>query len=119
MPDDATSSTPITIAQVWSAPIVTCVIGAACATWGIRARPEASGVIAALVIKIVAPVTAAALIARGIVGLYQSRRWQGCVAIAGGALLFAGVVAGMFAIPWRGASAGQWFGFAGAAASRA
>ncbi|MCB1624195.1 MAG: hypothetical protein KDI32_06380 [Pseudomonadales bacterium] len=108
MPDNATSSTPVTIAQAWSAPIVMCVIGAACAIWGSRVRPEASDVTAALILMIVAPVTATALIARGIVGLYQSHRWQGCVAIVGGVLLFAGVVVGMNAIPWRGDSAAHW-----------
>ena len=60
MIDDDEPRKPITIAQAWSAPILIC---AACAAW--------------------------ALIARGIVGIYQRRRWQGCVAIACGVGLFA------------------------------
>jgi peptidoglycan/LPS O-acetylase OafA/YrhL len=106
--DDALPSRPITIAQAWSAPILICLLGAGFALWGFRARPEARDVTAALVIMIVGPVTAAALIARGVVGLHQRHRWQGCVAIFLGVLLFVGVVVGFNAIEWRGDGIGRW-----------
>jgi hypothetical protein len=100
--------TGITIAQAWSAPIVVCAIATVLAIWGLASRPEASGVIAALVILIVGPVTATALIARGIVGVHQRFRWRGAIAIVAGILLFAVVVVGFNAVPWSRDSPPQW-----------
>jgi hypothetical protein len=99
---------PISVAQAWSAPIVMCLVGLGFAIWGFRVKPEASDVTAALVIMIVGPATATALIARGLVGLHQKAHWRGSVAIVAGVLLFAGVVMAFNAVPWRGDSSPQW-----------
>lgn len=101
-------SRPITIAQAWSAPIVVCIAGVGFAIWGFIAARDGYDVTAAIIIMIVAPVTASALIMRGLVGLYQRHRWQGGIAIIVGVLLFAGVVVGIDLIPWRGDDAPQW-----------
>jgi hypothetical protein len=102
MIDDSEPRTPITVAQAWSAPIVFCVVGTGLAIWGIARWPEASDVIAALVIMIVGPAAATALIARGIVGVYYRHRWRGSLAIVAGILLFTAIVMGINAVPWRG-----------------
>jgi hypothetical protein len=99
---------PISVAQAWSAPIVMCLIGLGFAIWGFRVKPEASDVTAALVIMIVGPATAAALIARGLVGLYQKAHWRGSVAIVAGVVLFVGLIMAFNAVPWRGDSSPQW-----------
>jgi membrane protein YdbS with pleckstrin-like domain len=102
------SSTPITVAQAWSAPIVICIAGVGFAIWGFIAARDAYDVTAAIIIMIVAPVTASVLIMRGLVGLYQRHRWQGAIAILAGVMMFAGVVAGIDLIPFRGDDAPQW-----------
>jgi hypothetical protein len=108
MTTDGEPQQPITIAQAWSAPIVMCAMGVGFAVWGLWTRPEAADVTAALIIMIVGPVTAAALIARGLVGVYRKRYWSGGIAIVAGILLFTGVVVGLNAVPWRGDTLPQW-----------
>ena len=83
-------------------------VGVGFALWGFVSRRESYDVTAAIVIMIVAPVTATALVARGIVGIYQRRLWQGSAAIIGGVALFAAVVIAMGAVPLRGDAQAQW-----------
>jgi hypothetical protein len=100
--------TPLTIAQAWSAPIVMCLVGVGYAIWGIWVHPDSNDVTAALIAMLVVPATVTALVARGMVGVYQGAVWRGSLAIVGGVLLFAGFVWTIEAIPWRGDSAAQW-----------
>ena len=99
---------PITMAQAWSAPIVICILGVGFAIWGFISQRDSYDVTAAIVIMIVAPVTATALAARGMVGIYQQHRWQGFAALLGGVALFIAVVVAIGAVPWRGDSQPQW-----------
>lgn len=98
---------PITIAQAWSAPIIVCALGVGFALWGLRVRPDAAGTTAAIIILVAAPVTATALIARGIVGIYRRCYWAGCAAVAGGILIMLIVVAATTLLQ-SGDGAPQW-----------
>lgn len=100
--------TPLTIAQAWSAPIVMCLAGVGYAIWGIWVHPDSHDVTAALIAMLVVPATVTALVARGMVGVYQGVVWRGWLAIVGGVLLFAGFVWAFESIPWRGDSNAQW-----------
>ena len=108
MNGDSNIGKPITMAQAWSAPIVVCIIGVCFAIWGFIAKRDSYDVTAAIVIMVVAPVTATALAARGMVGIYQRHRWQGFAALVGGVALFVAVVLAMGTVELRGDSQPQW-----------
>lgn len=83
---------PVSAAQAWSAPVLVTLAGAAFAVYGAVQRPESYVVTALIVMLLAVPALSTALIARGLVGVYQGARTRGVAAVLFGIALFAALI---------------------------